>query len=178
MTAGENGAGLLGIWPAISGDPVVDTIILIGAAVILAALLGVLRGSRRAARQRRDRRERRRQRSFVEQQRIEQARLATQIIATSSTGAIAGFEIIRQIEAVFTDGHSTPNHAVEALKAEAARRGANALINLTGQRPPGGRCIARGDAVIVRPLADPASTAAESFQETPRDAGSDPPGEQ
>lgn len=79
-------------------------------------------------------------------------KLARRIIATSSTAAIAGFAIERQIEAVFTDGHATPPEAVEVLKAVAAEKGANALINLEGVRVGTGKCAARGDAVIVRAL--------------------------
>ena len=79
-------------------------------------------------------------------------RLAGKIIATSSTDSIAGFEIVRQIEAVFTDGHPTPGKAVEHLKAAAAEKGANAVINLNSAQPPSGKCVAHGDAVIVRPV--------------------------
>ncbi|NUQ48251.1 MAG: hypothetical protein HUU22_19735, partial [Phycisphaerae bacterium] len=52
--------------------------------------------------------------------------MASRILATSSTGQVAGYEIVRQIEAVFEDGHRAPAEAVEALKAAAAQRGANA----------------------------------------------------
>lgn len=82
--------------------------------------------------------------------------MAARILATSSTGQVAGYEIVRQIEAVFEDGHRTPAEAVEALKAAAAQRGANALINLAQQRTAAGRCTAQGDAVIIRPILPPA----------------------
>ena len=78
-------------------------------------------------------------------------RLAARILATSSTGTIAGFTLVRQIEAVYTDGHPSPNKAVQVLKAQAAEKGANAVINLVGERLPSGKCQAHGDAVIVRP---------------------------
>ncbi len=80
-------------------------------------------------------------------------REAEKIIATSSTGAVAGYEIVQQIEAVFQDGHRTPQEAVWALKAAAGRMGANAVINLSQQRTAAGRCTAQGDAVRVRPRA-------------------------
>jgi hypothetical protein len=88
----------------------------------------------------------------IKQQEVQ--RLGSRIIATSSTGAIAGFTIVRQIEAVFTDGHATPGKAVIYLKALGAQKGANALINLVGERLPGGKCVAQGDAVIVRPIVE------------------------
>ena len=53
---------------------------------------------------------------------------------------------------MFTEGHKSPANAVEMLKALAAQKGANAIINLAGERPPGNKCVARGDAVIVRSL--------------------------
>lgn len=77
---------------------------------------------------------------------------AAKIIATSSTGTVAGYEILRQIEAVYVDGYRTPQDATEALKAVAGRRGANALVNLSQQRTAAGRCTAQGDAVRIRPL--------------------------
>jgi len=77
--------------------------------------------------------------------------LAQRIIATSSTATIAGFEIVRQIEAVFTDGHRSQAEAVETLKALAAQKGANAVVNLGSARLPSGKCVANGDAVVVRP---------------------------
>ncbi|HEY3245568.1 MAG TPA: hypothetical protein VGM03_19670 [Phycisphaerae bacterium] len=76
---------------------------------------------------------------------------ARKIIATSSTGQIAGYRMVRQIEAVFVEGLRTSEEAVLALKAAAARRGANALINLTQQRTTAGRCAAQGDAIYVQP---------------------------
>jgi len=83
-----------------------------------------------------------------------QLRFAAQITATSSTGQIYGFRIVRQIEAVFEDGHRSPSAAIDALKAAAAARGANAIINLMQERTAAGRCSARGDAVIVAPEND------------------------
>lgn len=77
---------------------------------------------------------------------------AAGIVATSSTDRVAGYEIVQQIEAVFEDGHRSPADAIEALKASASKRGANALINLTQQRTAAGRCTAQADAVIIRPL--------------------------
>lgn len=72
------------------------------------------------------------------------------IVATSSTPTVAGYKIVRQIEAVFVDGCRAPAEAVTALKAAAARRGANAVINLSQQRTAAGKCSAQGDAVVVQ----------------------------
>lgn len=72
------------------------------------------------------------------------------ILATSSTPTVAGYKIVRQIEAVFVDGCRAPTEAITALKAAAARRGANAVINLSQQRTAAGKCSAQGDAVVVQ----------------------------
>ncbi len=79
---------------------------------------------------------------------------ASQIMATSSTPSVVGYQLIKQIEAVFVEGHRTPNEAVTGLKALAARKGANAIVNLSQSRTAGGRCTAQGDAVVVKPGGD------------------------
>lgn len=83
---------------------------------------------------------------LVARRRAEAARIA----ASSSTGAIAGYEVIEQVEAVFVDGFRRPEEALEGLKASAAMKGANALLNVRHERGPSGKCAAAGDAVIVR----------------------------
>src|SRR5262245_50431663 len=70
-------------------------------------------GRRESARLRKRREELRRQQGYLVLQQQELERLAGRILATSSTSLIAGFQITRQIEAVFTDGHPSPNRAVE-----------------------------------------------------------------
>ncbi len=80
---------------------------------------------------------------------------AAKILATSSTGSIAGYEIVRQVEAVFVEGLRSQSEAITALKAAAARRGANAVINVTQEHTAAGRCTAKGDAVLVKPIAAP-----------------------
>ena len=80
---------------------------------------------------------------------------SSKIIATSSTASVAGYRIIRQIEAVFVDGRRTPGEAVTALKAAASRLGANAVVNLSQARTAAGKCTAQGDAVIVQVDAKP-----------------------
>lgn len=80
---------------------------------------------------------------------------AQNIIATSSTGALAGYQIVQQIEAVFVEGRRSPQDALLGLKAAAGRLGANAIINLSHQRTTAGRCTAQGDAVQVRPRTQP-----------------------
>ncbi len=82
-------------------------------------------------------------------------REAEKIVATSSTPSIAGYEIIRQVEAVFVEGLRSQSEAITSLKAAAARRGANALINVTQEHTAAGRCTAQGDAVVVKPLVAP-----------------------
>jgi len=90
--------------------------------------------------------------SELDRQRREQARL---IVATSTTTRLAGFRIVRQVEAVFVEGYRTPEEALIALKAAAADRGANAILNVHTDRTAAGRCTASGDAIIVIPPAPP-----------------------
>lgn len=119
--------------------------------VLLVIVVSVVNRLRAAASNAAHRRRVRHSLKAVEQARAEEHALAQQIVATSSTSEIRGLEIVRQIEAVFTDGHKSPPQAVEALKAQAARRGGNALINLQSQRLPTGNCVAQADAVVVKP---------------------------
>ncbi len=142
-------------------DPVIIAIVLAAAVVVMLTLVARFWNRRREVRhsaRRRDELRKRRRYLQVQQQEIE--RLADQIIATSSTAAIPGFRIVRQIEAVFTDGHPSPSKAVEFLKAAAAEKGANAVINLNSARPPSGKCLAHGDAVLVRPVEEETPPAA------------------
>jgi hypothetical protein len=74
---------------------------------------------------------------------------AARIVATSSGATIAGYAIIEQIEAVFVDGFRKPEDAVEGLKAVAAMKGANALINVRHESTSSGHYTAAGDAVIA-----------------------------
>ena len=78
--------------------------------------------------------------------------MAERIMATSSSGLLAGFEILRQVEAVYVDGFRHPEEALVGLKAAAAMKGANALIHVSHERTTAGRCTARGDAVIVKAM--------------------------
>jgi hypothetical protein len=74
-------------------------------------------------------------------------REAQRIVATSSTSSIAGYRILRQIEAVFVDGFRRTDEAIEGLKAVAAMKGANGVINVRHQAAPNGKYEATGDAV-------------------------------
>lgn len=52
----------------------------------------------------------------------QQRELSHQIEATSTGRHLAGYRIIRQVEAVFVEGYATPEDALIALKATAAER--------------------------------------------------------
>lgn len=82
----------------------------------------------------------------------ERRELAGTIVATSSTAGAVGYEIVEQIEAVFVDGFRNAQDALEGLKAVAAMKSANAVINVHQERDDQGRFSASGDAVIVRKL--------------------------
>jgi hypothetical protein len=134
-------------------DPLV--VKLVAAAVLMIVLVLVVyvwQRRRDAAAEARRRTDLHRAFGHVQEQQREMSEQAAQIIATGSTANIAGFQVVRQIEAVFAEGQHSPAEAVEILKALAARKGANAIINLNGQRLPNGKCVASGDAVVVRPL--------------------------
>ena len=75
---------------------------------------------------------------------------AARIVATSSTDAIMGYEIVEQVEAVFVDGFRRPEEALQGLKAVAAMKGANAVTNVRQERAASGDCCVSGDAVVVR----------------------------
>ncbi|MCO6436222.1 MAG: hypothetical protein J5J06_03950 [Phycisphaerae bacterium] len=79
---------------------------------------------------------------------------AARIMATSSTPGIVGYEIVRQIEAVYVDGFRRPEEATEGLKAVAAMKGANALTNVRTSRDAAGKYAAAGDAVLVKSKTD------------------------
>ena len=87
---------------------------------------------------------------------------AAKIVATSSTGTIAGYELVEQIEAVLVDGFRRPEEALEGLKAAAAMKGANAVVNVRSERTPTGRCTASGDAVVVKRIRADGSEDVES----------------
>ena len=146
-------------------NPVTLLVILMSSIAIVAILSSIVgRGRKRGGKHR----------SWIDQERERKAgergeieRQAKHIIATSSTAAITGFEVVRQIEAVFTEGHMNPQDAVNALKAAAAEIGANALINLSGQRQGTGKCAAHGDAVMVKPMEMPEAAAAPHKGDAP-----------
>jgi len=125
--------------------------VLIAGCVLLALL--VIRAWRRAHRRRRPVRIHPKLQKYAgpSPELLKQRRMqAEKIIATSSTDRIAGYEIVEQVEAVFVEGFRSPEEAIEGLKAAAALKGANALINLRYERAAAGRCSASGDAVVVR----------------------------
>ncbi len=91
---------------------------------------------------------------FASKRRAESAK----IIATSSGDVLAGYRVIRQVEAVFVDGFRRPEEAVEGLKAVAAMKGANAVLRVRHEPIGSGRYSASGDAVIVESIDPPQST--------------------
>ncbi len=136
-------------------DPVVEKIVLGALALVLVAVLlhfiGRWRDAAAAARFRND------LHAGFEEVRLQQQeikRLTEHIVATSSTPRIAGYELVRQIEAVFGEGQKSAEAAAELVKAHAARKGANALINLRTQQIPSGKWVAGGDAVVVKTVAE------------------------
>ncbi len=134
-------------------DPVVEKIVLGAIALVIVAVVlrfvGRWRDARAAARFRND------LHAGFEEVRLhheEIKRLAEQIMATSSTSRIAGYGLMRQVEAVFSEGQKSAEAAVELVKAHAARKGANAVINLRTQQIPSGKWVAGGDAVVVKSM--------------------------
>jgi hypothetical protein len=82
-----------------------------------------------------------------------QRELAAGIVATSTSNRLAGYRLVRQVEAVFVEGFASPEDALIALKASAVERGANAILNVSTEHTAAGRCTASGDAVVVSPMA-------------------------
>jgi hypothetical protein len=131
---------------------------LLPAAIALLALLVLLRiwrGLKRALRRRRPPTiHPRLARYNVDQAELDRERrdLARQIVATSTSTRLAGYRMVRQVEAVFVEGLRTPDDAIIALKAAAAQRGANAILNVKTDRTAAGKCSASGDAIVIAPL--------------------------
>jgi hypothetical protein len=92
---------------------------------------------------------------------------AEKILATSTRAAIAGYEVLEQVEAVYVDGFRRPEEALEGLKAVAAMKGANAVVNVQRCRGEHGRHAAGGDAVVVRKFGEtkPGTEAARTAEE-------------
>ena len=79
-------------------------------------------------------------------------KLAKDIRTTSSTARVTGFTIVRQVEAVFTDGRASSAAALELCKALAAQKGGNAIVNVQTKQGANGKWFASGDAVVVKQL--------------------------
>lgn len=82
---------------------------------------------------------------------------AAKIVATSSTATVAGYKVVRQVEAVFVEGFRRPEEALDGIKAVAAMKGANAVLNLRHERNAAGKCCASGDAVVIQPEDEPSA---------------------
>jgi Na+-transporting methylmalonyl-CoA/oxaloacetate decarboxylase gamma subunit len=124
------------------------------ALIVLLVLIKIVRAVLRAMRRRRPAKIHPKLQKYAEEDAsrlAERGRQAAKIITTSSRAEIAGYRVMRQVEAVFVDGYRDPGDAIEGLKATAALKGANAVINLQHQRTAAGRCTASGDAVVVEP---------------------------
>lgn len=137
-------------------DPLVRKIVC--AAIVFIIGVIVIRFLARRSESSRAARARAELRAGMRQVRLQQeqiTRLAARIIATSSTSRIAGFGIVRQIEAVFSDGEKSSEAAVELVKAHAAEKGANAIVNLQTRQTPTGKWVANGDAVVVKEYGQP-----------------------
>lgn len=137
-------------------DPLVQKIVA-GAAILIALVvllrtLSRIREARLAARRRAALRQ---EHEAIRLQQEEIKRLAEQIVATSSTARIAGYAIVRQVETVFSDGKPSSATAAELVKALAAQKGANALINVQTRQVPTGKWSASGDAVVVKLIGGP-----------------------
>ncbi len=132
-------------------DPLVRTIVAASACLILLVIVLWIVGRRRTRQAEAERRqELRRGYESLRLRQEEIKRLAARIESTSSTGQIAGFVIIRQVETVFSEAKASSVTAVELVKALAGRKGANAIINLKTQQMPTGKWVASGDAVVVQ----------------------------
>jgi hypothetical protein len=132
-------------------DPVVQKIIAGSAGlIVLVIVLRVIGRIRHGLADARLRALLRREKEESLSQQQELQRLSEQIVATSSTVRVAGYAIVRQVETVFSDGKTSSAGAVELLKALAAQKGANAVVNLQTRQTPGGKWAASGDAVVVR----------------------------
>lgn len=142
-----------GWWPLLLEDPTVRLIVIAAVVLLVFVLLMAWWSRWRQARQAaRLHTQLRASYAVLQEQREEILRAATKILATSSTGRITGFTVLRQVEAVFSEGQPSSAGAVEHAKALAAGKGANAIINLQTQQTPAGKWVATGDAVVVRPL--------------------------
>ncbi len=142
--------------PDLLQDPLVRKIVGAAAAIMaIAIVFRIIGGWRRTVADARRRAELRRFTDDLRLRKEEVHRLAERVLATSSTGQIAGFELVRQVEMVFADNQTSSAAAVELVKALAVRKGANALINLQTRQLPAGKWIASGDAVIVRSVGLP-----------------------
>lgn len=130
-----------------------------GGVIVLVIVLRIIGGWRQRARLRGVQASLHRSRDELERRAAEARRLSGRIIATSSSGQILGFEIVRQIETVFSDGEPSSAQALERVKAAAASKGANAIIQLQVRQLPVGKWVASGDAVIARSVALPGEDA-------------------
>ena len=131
-----------------------DKLLLLVALVALLVLYWMIRWVLRGTRRRRPARLNPRLAQYGESTGLTRARRAeaSKITATSSTDRIAGYDIVRQVEAVSVEGFRRPEDALEGLKAAAAMKGANAVTNVHTERTTTGRCAASGDAVVVRKI--------------------------
>jgi uncharacterized protein YbjQ (UPF0145 family) len=140
-------------WQAWLADPTTRTIVYAALGLIILVIVLRIFGRRReAARWARRQAELRETQQSLRLRQEEIKKLADQIWTTSSTHRVAGFTIVRQVDAVFTEGKASSVAAMDLVKALAARMGANAIINLETRQGPNGKWYANGDAVVVKNL--------------------------
>ncbi len=137
-------------------DPLAIKIVYAAAAfIVIVIVLSIISRRRSARRATGERAALRRGYDEFRLRKEEAEKLALRIEATSSTSRIAGFAIVRQVEAVFTEGRASSAAAFELCKALAAQKGANAIINLHTRQTPTGKWTASGDAVLVKAFSRP-----------------------
>ncbi len=154
LLAEVNAEGLLNLLVAYRWWILYAVVVLVAIYAVQRAVLGILRAIRRS---RPAVIHPRLQKYNVDLEELDRRRheLAKGIVATSTGNRLAGFRVVRQVEAVVVEGYRSPEEAIVALKATAVERGANAVLNVHTERTAAGRCTASGDAIIAAPLQPP-----------------------
>lgn len=134
-------------WLSLENDTVRLGLIAAGVLVLLVYLLRVARSLRSAARVRREIRRNHDQPSFTQG---EVAKLSGQIVTESSTADTPGYTVVRHVETVMTEPRASSVAAIDMVKAHAAQKGANAVINVKTRKTSDGMWVANAEGVVVR----------------------------